>query len=136
MKYQRIMLFAFLRVKPDKKQQKRKVVGFSALFLIKLLLNSLSTTQGKIAMEGNFSHIAPWTALYDDPAATNNLPRLFSKSFIKNTAENPTTFLFCVPFPISYLFKATTTLLKGSSPSLCVTTYLSFCNAECIILLS
>ena len=61
----------------------------AALFLRALLLDSLSKTQGKIAMDGNFSHIAPRTALYDDPNGINNLTRLFRKSAIKNTAANP-----------------------------------------------
>ncbi|MCM1160899.1 MAG: hypothetical protein NC412_06715 [Roseburia sp.] len=54
-------------VQPAKKQQQREESGLASLFLMALFLNSLFDTQGKIAMDGNFSHIAPWKALYDDP---------------------------------------------------------------------
>lgn len=53
----------FLRVWPETKQQKREEGGLAALFFMALLLNSLLETQGKIAMDGNFSPIAPRTAL-------------------------------------------------------------------------
>ncbi|MBD5542859.1 MAG: hypothetical protein HDR01_01095 [Lachnospiraceae bacterium] len=45
--------------------------GFHALFLTAIFLNSLPKTQGKIAMDGNFRHIAAWTPLYADPDGTN-----------------------------------------------------------------
>ncbi|MBD5106511.1 MAG: hypothetical protein HDT41_05985, partial [Lachnospiraceae bacterium] len=61
------------RVQAETKQQKRDVGGFHALFLSGIFLNSLLSTQGKIATDGNFRHIAPWTALYADPNGTNTL---------------------------------------------------------------
>ncbi|MCM1162492.1 MAG: hypothetical protein NC412_14905, partial [Roseburia sp.] len=70
--------------------------GVAFLFLMALFLNSLFSTQGKIAMDGNFSHIAPWRALYDDPFGISSLPRLFRKSAIKNTEANPPSSLCCV----------------------------------------
>ena len=90
------------RVSAETKQQKRDEGGCTALFLMGLFLNSLSTTQGKIAMDGNFSHIAPWTALYDDPDGCESLLRLFRKSPIKNNAVNPPSSLFCVRSSISF----------------------------------
>ncbi|MBD5105495.1 MAG: hypothetical protein HDT41_00680 [Lachnospiraceae bacterium] len=44
-------------------QRQRDGVWFRALFLMAVFLNRLSTTQGKIATDGNFRSIAPWTAL-------------------------------------------------------------------------
>ena len=44
-------------------QRQRDGVWFRALFLMMVFLNRLSTTQGKIATDGNFRSIAPWTAL-------------------------------------------------------------------------
>ena len=41
------------------------------LFWMGIFLNRLFSTQGKIAMDGNFRHIAPWRALYADPNGTN-----------------------------------------------------------------
>ena len=77
--------------------QQRDESGFASLFLVGLFLNSLSTTQGKIAMDGNFRHIAAWTPLYADPNGTNTLSGLFRKPAVKNTAVNPSPSLFCVP---------------------------------------
>ena len=88
--------FHFLRVWPETKQRKRDEGGLAALIVMGLLLNSLLKTQGKIAMDGNFSPIAPWRALWDDPSAANTPPRLFSKSPIKITAANPPSSLFRV----------------------------------------
>ncbi|MBD5466471.1 MAG: hypothetical protein HDR22_11805 [Lachnospiraceae bacterium] len=51
------------RVQLETKQQQREESGFHALFLTCIFLNSLFNTQGKIATDGNFSPIAPWTAL-------------------------------------------------------------------------
>ena len=45
----------------------------AALILLAVLLNSLPTTQGKIAMDGNFRNIAAWTPLYSAPSGTNPL---------------------------------------------------------------
>ncbi|MCM1173397.1 MAG: hypothetical protein NC393_14900, partial [Clostridium sp.] len=64
--------------------------GLASLFLMAIFLNSLFDTQGKIAMDGNFSHIAPWRALYDDPFGINNLLRLFRKIAVKNTKSQST----------------------------------------------
>lgn len=44
-------------------QRQRDGVWFRALFLMTVFLNRLFTTQGKIATDGNFRSIAPWTAL-------------------------------------------------------------------------
>ncbi|MBD5466009.1 MAG: hypothetical protein HDR22_09400 [Lachnospiraceae bacterium] len=55
----------------ETKQQQRDESGFHALFLMAIFLNSLFTTQGKMAMDGHFRHIAPWRALYADPDGTN-----------------------------------------------------------------
>ena len=63
----------YQKVAAETKQQQREESGFHALFLAAFFLNSLSTTQGKIAMDGNFSHTAPRTALYDDPNGANTL---------------------------------------------------------------
>ena len=43
---------------------------------------------------------------------------------------------YIIDYLLSYFFKYTITLRYGSSPSLFVATYLSFCNVEWIILLS
>ncbi|MBD5465705.1 MAG: hypothetical protein HDR22_07790 [Lachnospiraceae bacterium] len=89
--------------------------GLAALFFMALLLNSLFSTQGKIAMDGNFSHIAPWTALYDDPSGTNTLPRLFSKSAMKNTAAKPPTSLFRVRIRLPSIYSQTKRLSKKTA---------------------
>ena len=65
----------FQRVRVETKQQQRDESGTTALFLAALFLNSLLSTQGKIAMDGNFRHIAPRTALYADPYGTNTFPQ-------------------------------------------------------------
>ncbi|MCM1280117.1 MAG: hypothetical protein NC304_14220, partial [Robinsoniella sp.] len=71
---------------------------------------SLFNTQGKIATDGNFSHIAPWRALYDDPSGIQNLPRLFRKSAIKNTESQSTLIPLLRPF--SHYFQKLPTLNK------------------------
>ena len=90
------------RVPVETKQQQRDESGTTALFLAAIFLNSLLSTQGKIAMDGTFRHTAPRTALYDDPYGTNTFPRLFRKSAVKNTAVVPLSSLCCVR-PAKYL---------------------------------
>ena len=56
------------------------------MFWMVFLLNSLPTTQGKIAMDGNFRHIAPRTALYAAPTGSNTLP---SGCLVKTPSKTP-----------------------------------------------
>ena len=59
---------------PEKNQRQREAVWLygGALVWMGLFLHSLLYTQGKIAMDGNFRHAAPRTALHADPYAANS----------------------------------------------------------------
>ena len=84
----------FLRVSAETKQRQREAVwcqGAMHCFGWRFSLTGCPIPRVKIAMDGNFRHIAPWRALYADPTGFHPLPSLFRKSVIQNTASPPGT---------------------------------------------